>query len=102
MGYDGEPTVQKTQWTEALLQDLYTALRRGRDDATVRGFARELMDDKDLPLSYLVRKVAEKVGESEAKRLDALVRGKVAAARAPTETRGRRRGLMGFVRGLLR
>ncbi len=102
MGHDAEPTVQKTEWTEALLQDLYTALRRKRDDATVRGFARELMDDKDLPLSYLVRKVAEKVGDEEAKRLDVLVRGKVAAERSPTDTGARKGGLMGFVRGLLR
>ena len=68
-------TIPKTQWTGLLVEDLLAALRNGRGDATVRGFATELIEDKQLPVSYLVRKAAQDVGQSEADRLDVLIRG---------------------------
>ena len=38
-------TTQQTQWTGSLLEDLFSSLSGGRDDATVRAFAQELMND---------------------------------------------------------
>lgn len=57
------------------MDELFVALKNGRDDATVRGFANELVDGKQLPISYLVRKVKEGVGATGAKRPDVLLGG---------------------------
>lgn len=68
---DTQPRIiQKTGWTNSLLEDLLDALRSKRDDATVRVFAKELMDDKDRPLTYLVHKTKELVGQTESERLN--------------------------------
>lgn len=97
---DTEPrTIQKTGWTRSLLEDLLDALRAKRDDATVREFAKELMDDKDLPISYLVQKVRERVGESESERLDVLVRGRYTVNKEKAE-KAKKKG--GFLDGLMR
>ena len=88
MSVDSDVTVEKTQWTQALVEDLCTALRNGRDDETVRGFARELIDDKDMPLQYLVRKVERTVGAAQAERLEIIVLGRRAAAQARNAQRG--------------
>ncbi len=90
---DSDRTIQKTQWTGSLLEDLFTALKGQRDDDTVRAFARELMDDKDLPIGYLVRKVEESVGAAEAERLDVLIRGRQVVERSKAE-RARSEGLL--------
>jgi hypothetical protein len=101
MSSDEERTIQRTEWTNSLLQDLCAALKAQRDDETVRAFARELMDDKDLPIAYLVRKVKQSVGAKEAERLDVLVRGRYLVEKskaAQVETEG---GVRGFLRRLL-
>ncbi len=103
--HDPDQTIQKTQWTDSLLQDLCSALKTHRDDETVRAFARELMDDKDLPLSYLVRKVKESVGAVQAERLDVLIRGRHAVDREKKAKAGQDRssgGVMGLVRKFLK
>ena len=93
-----DQTIQKTQWTDSLLEDLCASLKSQRDDATVRDFAKELIDDKDLPIGYLVRKVKDNVGPAEAERLDILVRGRHAvekdkAAKAKSDPAGGVKGL---------
>jgi hypothetical protein len=97
---DTQPrTIQTTMWTSSLLKDLLDALRAKRDDATVREFAKELMDDKDLPLSYLVKKTKEIVGQSESERLDVLVRGRYMVEKEKTE---QTKAKGGFLSGLMR
>ncbi len=97
---DTQPrTIQKTEWTSSLLLDLLDALRAKRDDATVREFAKELMDDKNLPLSYLVQKTKEHVGQSESERLDVLVRGRYTVEKEKAE-KAKAKG--GFLEGLIR
>ena len=78
-------TIQKTQWTGLLVEDLYAALRNNRDDETVRGFANELINDKQLPTSYLVRKVSEEVSSAAGDRLDLLLRGRYVVERERAE-----------------
>lgn len=73
-----DQTISKTQWTGLLVEDLFAALKNGRGDDTVRGFANELIGVKDLPVGYLVRKVSAEVGAAEATRLDLLMRGSYA------------------------
>ena len=97
-------TEQKTQWTDSLLEDLCSALSGKREDDTVRGFARELIDEKDLPIEYLVRKVSEKAGSAEAERLDILIRGKYMVEKSKAEQAKQAKpqgGIFGFVRKLL-
>ena len=96
-----DPTIEKTQWTDTLLEDLCAALKGARDDATVRAFARELMDDKGLPIGYLVRKVTELVGEAEAARLEVLIRGRHAVDREKAARAKAQGGLRGLLRRLL-
>ena len=95
-------TIQKTEWTNSLLGDLFDALRGKRDDTTVRGFARELTDDKDLPIGYLVHKVSEELGPAEAERLDVLLRGRYAVDKSKAEQAKAEGGVRGLVRKLLR
>lgn len=101
MASDENRTIQKTQWTDSLLQDLCTALKSGREDKTVRGFARELMDDKGLPIGYLVRKVEEQVGPEQAERLDVIVRGRIAVDASKSEKAKSEGGVRGLMRKLL-
>ena len=98
---DPDQTIQRTQWTNSLLQDLCAALKGNRDDQTVRAFAKELMDEKDLPISYLVRKVGDAVGQAEAERLDILVRGRHAVEK-DRNARAAQAKSLGGVKGLLR
>ena len=94
-------TVQKTAWTGALLEDLCSALRGKREDDVVRGFANELMNDKQMPIEYLVRKVEEDVGSSEAERLNILIRGRHAVEKSKAERAKSQGGALGFLRRLL-
>ena len=94
-----DATIQKTEWTGALLEDLCAALRGKRDDSAVRGFAQELMGEKHLRIEYLVRKVEENVGTEAAKRLDVLIRGKHAVEKSKAE-QPKGGGVVGFVRKL--
>ena len=103
--YDPDQTIQKTQWTDSLLQDLCSALKSNRDDETVRAFAKELMDDKDLPLSYLVRKVDASIGAAQAERLNVLIRGRHAVdkeKKAKAEQARSSGGVFGLVRKFLK
>jgi hypothetical protein len=97
---DTQPrTIHKTEWTNSLLEDLLDALKANRDDATVREFAKELMDEKDLPISYLVQRARKLVGESESERLDVLVRGRYTVNKEKAE-KAKKKG--GFLDGLMR
>jgi hypothetical protein len=95
---DLDRTIQKTEWTDSLLEDLIAALSGGRDDATVRAFAQELMDDKDLPISYLVQKTQATAGTAAAQRLDLLIRGRHAIEKEQTEKSKPAGGVIGMVR----
>ena len=88
--------------TSSLLEDLFAALKGKRDDKTVRGFARELMDDKDLPISYLVQKTRQAAGTAEAERLDLLIRGRHAVEKSKKEQVRPEKGLRALVRKFLR
>jgi hypothetical protein len=99
---DTDDTIQRTEWTNSLLGDLFDALRSKRDDKTVRGFARELTDDKDLPITYLVHKVRDAVGGAEAERLDVLLRGRYAVDKSKAERAKAEGGVRGFIRKFLR
>jgi len=98
---DDNHAIEPTHWTSSLLEDLCDALKRQRDNDTVRAFARELMDDKDLPISYLVRKVQQKVGAQEAERLDVLIRGPLAVAQSKAEREESKKGVRGLIRRFL-
>jgi len=74
-----ESTRTKTLWTEQLLEDLFTALRQRKSDGAVLEVARELLD-KGLPKRYLVQKVEQEVGASDAGRLHTLISRKGTAA----------------------
>ncbi len=100
-GKNDDVTVQKTEWTGTLLEDLCTALSLKRDDDVVRGFARELIDEKNLPIEYLVRKVNETIGSAAGERLDILIRGKYMVEKSKAEHVESKGGLLGFVRKLL-
>jgi hypothetical protein len=93
-------TIQKTEWTDSLLEDLIAALKGERDDATVRAFAQELINDKGLPVTNLVQKVKAALGNSAFERLDVLVRGRHAIEKAEAEAE-KAKSTDG-VRGLLR
>ncbi len=99
---DSDNTIQKTEWTNSLLADLFDAMRNKRDDTTVRGFARELTDDKDLPITYLVNKVRDAVGPAEAERLDVLLRGRHAVDKSKAERARTEGGVRGLIRKFLR
>ena len=97
---DNSPkTIQKTEWTNSLIEDLLGALRDNRDDATVRGFAKELIDEKELPIAYLVKKVGDLVGQKESERLNVLLRGRVAVDKEKVQMT---KSKDGFLRGLMR
>ena len=100
--HDPNRIIQKTEWTNSLLQDLFAALKGKRDDKTVRDFARELMDDKDLPISYLVQKTRQAVGAAEAERLDVLIRGRHAVEKSKKELARSGKGVRGLIRKFLR
>ena len=85
-----------------MLQDLRAALKAKRADDTIRGFARELIDDKGLPIAYLVHKVNETVGVEEGERLEILVRGRHAVEKSKAERAKADGGLLGLVRKFLR
>jgi hypothetical protein len=103
-GVHDDETIQKTEWTGTLLEDLCSALSGKREDDVVRAFARELMDDKNLPIEYLVRKVEDSLGQAEAERLDILIRGKYLVEKgkkAEAEQAKSEGGVFGFVKKLL-
>jgi len=103
-GLHDDETIQKTEWTGTLLEDLCSALSGKREDDVVRGFAKELIEDKNLPIGYLVRKVTETIGSAEAERLDILIRGKYLVEKdnkAKAEQAKSEGGVFGFVKKLL-
>ena len=54
MNFDLEsPSTPKTQWTGLLTEGLFAALKNGRDNATVRGLANELVNDKETTISVI-------------------------------------------------
>ena len=99
---DSDRTTQNTEWTKSLLEDLIAAIQGKRDDHTIRGFARELMDDKDLPLKYLLNKVGAALGPAEAERLDVLMRGRYAVDKSKAEAAKSSGGVRGFMRKFMR
>ena len=72
---DGEGTEIKTMWSESLLETLYVALRKDKEDALVQEIIVDLRA-KDYDDEYLINKVKKKVGPNAAVRIKNLLQGK--------------------------
>ena len=69
-----EGTEIKTMWSESLLETLYVALRKDKEDAVVKDVISDLKA-KDYDDDYLINKVKVKVGPNAAVRIRGLLRG---------------------------
>jgi hypothetical protein len=112
---DGEGTEIKTMWSESLLETLYVALRKDKEDALVQEIIVDLRA-KDYDDEYLINKVKKKVGPNAAVRIKKLLAGKVtggsggeekplskadqARANAAAKRRQENPGLMGKIKGI--
>lgn len=70
-----EMTEIKTMWSESLLESLYVALKKEKEDKLVK----EVLDDlkaKEYDNEYILNKVKRKVGPAAATRVEALLTGK--------------------------
>lgn len=65
----------QTMWSESLLEHLYLALKKGKDDAFIQELIVELKA-KEYDDEFLIKKVSMKTGPAEATRLKALLSGK--------------------------
>ena len=65
----------QTMWSESLLEHLYLALKKGKDDAFIQELIVELKA-KEYDDDFLIKKVSMKTGPAEATRLKALLSGK--------------------------
>ena len=70
-----EMTEIKTMWSESLLESLYVALRKSKDDGVVKDVLNDLKE-KDYDNDYIINKVKRKVGPKAAERVNALLTGK--------------------------
>ena len=115
----GKEEVQ-TMWSESLLEHLYLALKKDKEDAMIL----ELIDElkaKDYDDDFLIKKVTMKVGATAASRMSNLLAGKTtggsfsagaseekplskadqARANAAAKRRGEEKpGLVGKIKGL--
>ncbi len=112
---DGEGTEIKTMWSESLLETLYVALRKDKEDALVQEIIVDLRA-KDYDDEYLINKVKKKVGPNAAVRIKKLLAGKVtggsggeekplskadqARANAAAKRQQENPGLMGKIKGI--
>jgi len=72
---DTTRTTARTLWTETILEILYDSLSRNKDDGTIRGVLREVLDKGYKP-AYIIEKVRGKVDESAAARVRKLLQMK--------------------------
>jgi len=72
-----------TEWTETLLEVLYSTLRKNEDDTAVKAVVSDLKE-AGFPLGYLEQTVRQEVGPDAAMRMRGLLTGKSVA---PTSTR---------------
>lgn len=82
-----ESTEMRTMWSESLLESLYLALRKQKEDKIVREVIADLRakgyDDK-----YITNKVKKKLGPVAAARIEALLTGK--AVSSPAKVSGKK------------
>ena len=115
---DNEGTEIKTMWSESLLETLYVALRKDKEDALVQEIIVDLRA-KEYDDEYLINKVKKKVGPTAAVRMKNLLEGKTtggsagaggekplskadqARANAAAKRRGQEKpGLVGKIKGI--
>ena len=109
-----EMTEIKTMWSESLLESLYVALRKDKEDKIVR----EVLDDlkaKEYDDDYIINKAKKKVGPTAGARVEALLSGKTTGsavgndgkplskadqARANAAKKRQQEGLVGKIKGI--
>jgi hypothetical protein len=72
---DKSPEEIQTMWSESLLEHLYLALKKNKEDAMILELIEELRA-KDYDDEFLIKKVTMKVGATGATRITALLSGK--------------------------
>ena len=72
---DKSETEIKTMWSESLLEGLYVALKKSKDDSVVKDLLNEIKE-KDYDNNYIINKVKRKVGPTAAERVNALLSDK--------------------------
>lgn len=70
-----EATEIKTMWSESLLETLYVALRKDKEDELIQEIIVDLRA-KEYDDEYLINKVTKKVGPTAAARMKNLLAGK--------------------------
>ena len=109
-----EATEIKTMWSESLLETLYVALRKDKEDALIQEVIVDLRA-KDYDDEYLINKVKKKVGPAAATRMEMLLTGKTSSsavgsdgkplskadqARANAAKKKAKEGLVGKIKGI--
>jgi hypothetical protein len=72
---DKSPEEIQTMWSESLLEHLYLALKKNKEDAMILELIEELRA-KEYDDEFLIKKVTMKVGATGAARITALLSGK--------------------------
>jgi len=72
---DKSPEEVQTMWSESLLEHLYLALKKNKEDAMILELIEELRV-KEYDDEFLIKKVTMKVGATGATRITALLSGK--------------------------
>lgn len=67
-----EETIAKTLWTETILEILYEALKRNKDDAAITEVLKEVRS-KGFKQDYIFEKVTKKVDKQAASRVKTLM-----------------------------
>ena len=109
-----EMTEVKTMWSESLLESLYVALRKDKEDKIVQEVISDLKA-KEYEDDYIINKVKKKVGPTAAVRIEALLNGKTMSgaisgdgkplskadqARANAAKKRAQEGLVGKIKGI--
>ena len=109
-----EATEIKTMWSESLLESLYVALKKDKEDKVIKEVIVDLRA-KEYDDEYILNKVKKKVGPTAAVRMQALLSGKTSSgaagsdgkplskadqARANAARRKAEQGLVGKIKGL--
>lgn len=109
-----EMTEIKTMWSESLLEALYVALRKDKEDKVVQEVIADLRA-KEYDDEYIINKVKKKVGPTAAVRIEALLTGKTTSssvgangkplskadqARANAAKKRAKEGLLGKIKGM--
>lgn len=77
-----EMTEIKTMWSESLLETLYVALRKEKEDAVIQEIIVDLRA-KEYDDEYLINKVTKKIGPTAAVRMKGLLTGNTTGADKP-------------------